>query len=195
MQIKISRMLETLLLALLVVPTGMLYSAEQNPLSQPDLSVANWADAHRATSLFNNMQNMARRVKREIDPIQVSEMQVLWQSQASKLSRVKSHVNKMGNDLLQLDAMKNKLEPWQTKLLHRLTPNVHELVYQTDAAIAELNAKQSATALALTQYPDNINIIASQTGHLIHSVGAFNQYQAAKAKVAKLELHILRANS
>lgn len=186
MRIRISQLLEMLLVVSLVVPATMLYSVEQNPSSSPAMSVTQWADAHRANALFNNLQDMARKVRKEVAPIQVAETQIFWQAQASKLVRVENDVDTMGNDLMQLDAMKNELQPWQKQLLHRVTPNIHELVYQTDAAIKKLGAKQSALALISTQYPDNITMIADQTNHVIRSVGTFIHYQTAKAKLAGL---------
>lgn len=186
MEIKISRFLEMLLIVLLVLPATALSAVQELPLSLPNMIITNHADAQRASALFNNLQQTAQRVKREIGPIQVNEVQLGWESQGWALNRVRSDVNTMANDLMQLDAMKNKLEPWQERLLHRVTPCVHELVYQTDAAIKHLGSKQNAMALALTQYPENINIIASQTGRIIRSVHTFTQYQVEKSKLAGL---------
>lgn len=120
---------------LLCAPATTLYAERQNPLSLPHMSITNWADTYRASNLSNNMENLARRLRREIGPLQVDEIQFVFAAQASKFGRVKCDVNKMGNDLLQMDTMKKILEPWQRQLLHRATPNVHELVYHTDAAI------------------------------------------------------------
>lgn len=195
MQIKISYLLGILLVALSFAPVTMLYADRQNPVSLPVMTITNPTGTHRASTLFNNIENLARRVRRELGPLQIDELQFALPSQASKFNYVRSEINRIGDDLLQLDAMQKKLEPWQKQLLDRLTPHVHELVYQTDAAINQLKVNDGAAALALTQYPQNINVIERQTGQIIRSVGTFNQYQIAKAKLAKLELHSSRASS
>lgn len=195
MRITIPRTLEVLFVALMLAPAGTLFATVQSPMAQPESSSAHWASRQQATELIYNIRNLADRVNKEVGPLQANEIHTPWEAQETTLIQLKANVNKMSKDLFRLTAMRSDLAPWQQKLLHLMTPGVHELVYQTRAAIKEMNAKQSATALALTPYQQNIDMIARQSNKLQSSVGVFTQFQQAKAKLARLDRHTARASS
>lgn len=195
MQNHISRTFGTLLVVLLLAPAGVLFASEQNPPARPRFNSDYWLNTQQATNLIYNIQNLAVRVTNEVGPIQAEEIELPWQAQASALTEIRDHVNEMSDDLFQLSEARQRLEPWQQKLLRLLTPRVHELVYQTRAAVKEIDAEQSSSAMALTEYPKNLSMIARQSNQIFDSVGTFSGYQAAKAKLAHLERHSSRAAS
>lgn len=189
MRITIPRKLETLLIVLMLAPAGMLFATVQSPTALQEANPAKWASQQHATQLINKIQDLAYSVSKKVGPLQVNEMNTPWPAQATMLDQLKTRVNQMSEDLFQLSAMRKSLAPWQQKLLHLMTPKVHELVYQTRAAIKEMNARQSAMALAMTPYQQNIDIIGRQSVKLQNSVGVFTHYQHAKAKLAQLQRH------
>lgn len=89
-------------------------------------------------------------------------------------------VNEIASNLLQLDETKRELEPSQRELHHCVTRSEHKLVYQTEAAIAESDAKQSAPSLAMKQCPNNIERLSRQSNRIADSVGTFTQYEAPR---------------
>lgn len=178
------------------MPAGMLFAVTTNSqqfgIKSP---TANWYDTEEAATLLNQMHNLAYKVTKAIGPIQVQENELAWQDQSSMLSSAKADINKMGNDLVRLDEMKNKLEPWQQSLIGKVTPRVHELVYQADAAIEQVNKYHSKTHLALLQYPNNINMIYKNANEMAGTIGTVTQYAHAEQRVAALDHHTAKASS
>jgi len=133
------------------------------------------------------MNTLALKTRKEVARLQVQEQQLDWRAQAARLARAKADVNKMGNDLIRLNEVKNKLEPWQQSLLNKITRNQHEMVYQLDAAIHKLAVHQNRTYLALSQYPQNINIIYKNANQMTNTISTVTQYANAEQKMAALE--------
>lgn len=189
MRRNVLRILESLLLVALVMPAGMLFAVSTINSQQFGInsSNANWYDTEEATTLLNQMQTLALKTRREVARLQVQELHLTWQVQGIRLARAKYDVNKLGADLLKLDQMKNKLEPWQQSLIHKVTPNVHEMVYEMNEAIARLNKYQNKTRLALTQYPQNINVIFKSANQMASTIGTVKGYAQAEQKMAALQ--------
>ncbi|MEJ2009488.1 MAG: hypothetical protein P8Z30_15255 [Acidobacteriota bacterium] len=158
-------------------------------------STTNWYDTEQATNLLDQMQTLARNTRRQVARLQVQENQLTWLAQSGRLVVARYDVNKIGADLLRLDQMKKGLEPWQRSLVHKVTPEVHEMVYQLDAAIAHLKKHENKSILALTQYPQNINVIYKQANRMAGTIGTVSQYVQAEQRMATLEHHTARASS
>lgn len=180
------RTIGTALLVALLMPVGMLLATETYQPPAVTSSTANWYDVERASNLLNEMQAQALHVTKEVGPLQVQEIELAWQEQGSLLERAKGHVNIVGSDLMKLDQMKSKLEPWQQSLVHKITPEVQEMVFQTDAAIHTLNAHHSNAVLAMTYYPGYINQIYKNANQMANTIGTVRQYATAEQKMAEL---------
>lgn len=170
----------------LLMPVGMLFSKESAPATGLTSDTARWYDVDEASNLLNSMQDLAVKARMAAAPIRTDEIDLAWQGQASMLNRARSNVNRMGDDLLRLDEISSRLEPWQQSLVHKITPHVHEMVYQLDAAIHTLNKYHMADRLALTQYPRNIAAFCKNSGRLVDTVGTVTQYVHAEKKMAEL---------
>lgn len=187
MRLNIFRVLGSLLVVALVSPVGYLCAMNSHPLPYLTSPSANWADSENATNMFNRIQLLARKVQNEDGPLTVDDVQLAWQIDAGKLDQIRSQVNEMSGDLLQLCEMRKKLEPWQQQLLGRMTPKIHELVYETQAAIEMLNHQHSMMALYPTSYPHYLAAISHDANQLAGSVGTYTQYVHAAKKLAKLQ--------
>ena len=190
--------LTTMGLALLVsvlMPAEMLIASQVNPMPAVTSSHANWYDVEKASNLLNLMQNRAFRVKRQTARLEVQEIELPWQAQAAKLARTKRDVDVIGRDLVRLDRVNGKLEPWQQSLLHKITPELHEMVYQTDAALNTIDAHRNRDYLALTQYPMNIKVIYNNANQMANTIGTVTQYPHAEEKMAELKLNTGSARS
>jgi len=170
----------------LLMPAGMLLANESSPTSGLTSTNANWYDVEQASNLLSTMQILANNARNALGPIQVNETDMAWQYQALRLNRARNNVNRMGDALLRLDEMSSKLEPWQQRLIGRITPQVHELAYQLDAAIHRLNKYQSKNHLALTQYPQNINHFYTNANQMANAIGTVTRYVHAEEKMAAL---------
>jgi hypothetical protein len=186
MRRNVIRTMESALLVALLMPAGMLLATERYQPPAVMSSTANWYDVEQASNLLNEMQAQALHVTKNVAPLQVQEIELDWQAQEAMLESAKHHINLVGNDLVRLDQMRSKLEPWQQSLINKITPAVHEMVYQTDAAINGLNAHQSRTYLALTQYPAYINQIYKNANQMANTIGTVKQYAHAEEKMAEL---------
>lgn len=170
----------------LLMPVGMLFAKESAPASSLTSSNANWYDVEKASNLLNRMQTHAINTSNALGQNQVAETDLAWQIQALNLDRARSNVNKMGADLLRLAEIRGKVEPWQQRLIHKVTPQVHEMATQLDAAINTLNKYQSKDHLALTQYPQYINQVCRNANLVSGTIGRVTHYARAEQKVAAL---------
>ncbi len=187
MRKQLFRVLGTLLAVALFAPAGFLFSMGNQQRVELNSSSANWADVSYASHLFNQVQELSGKIEHEVGPIQSEQVNLFWQGQAHRLNEIREHVNQMGNDLHQLSEMRNRLEPWQQQLLDRMTPEIHELAYQTRAAIHELNSQHSDLALYASSYPQYITIISNKSSQLESSIGAFAQAASSAQKLSVLE--------
>ena len=177
----------TFLLVGLIMPAGMLFGTETFRPSAVTSNSANWYYTEQASNLLNEMQTLAFKVRKEVARLQVQGDELGWQMQSDRLAEARSDVNVIGDDLVRLDHTKNMIEPWQKNLVHKVTPEIHEIVYQMDAAIYTLNAHESRTDLALTEYPQNINIIYKNANRMAGTIGTVTQYAQAEERLAELK--------
>ncbi len=190
MRLNVVRTIEALLLAGLIMPAGMLFAVTTNRQFGIKSNTANWQDTEEATNLLNQMQTLARNARRQVGRLQVQEIELNWEDQSQRLDTAKYDVNKMGADLFQLDQMEKRLEPWQQSLVHKVTPEVHEMAYQMDAAIAKLNKYENKDSLALTEYPQNINMIYKSANRMAGAIGTVSRYVQAEQRMAALDQHM-----
>ena len=196
MRLNFFRILGSLLAVALISPIGLLFSIEPHHIAALTSTSANWADTETAATLFNRMQKLAWKVDKEAGPIAVQNSELSWQDEAGSLDRMKSQINEMGQDLMRLSEMRNKLEPWQQHLLNRMTPDVHEMVYQMDEALNTLDAHENRITLALTQYPQNIDQIYDSANQMSGTISTVTQYAHAEEKMPALnKLNATQAGS
>jgi len=170
----------------LLMPAGMLFAKAPAPVIGVTTNTSRTYDRDEASSLLNRIQDLAIKARETVGPINVDEIDLRWQGQAVELDRAKSSVDRMGDDLLRLDEISSRLEPWQQRLIHKITPQVHEMAYQLDAAITTLNKYQLRDRLALTHYPQYINDFCKSSNRVEDTISTFTQYVQAKQKMAEL---------
>lgn len=175
-----------LLLSGLLMPAGVLLA--RNTYQAPALtsSTANWYDVEQASNLFKHMNNLALKVRHQVARLQVQGYQMDWIAQSARLAVARNDINTIGQDLMRLNGMKTSLEPWQQSLVHKVTPNQHEMVYQADAAIQKLNAHEDRTYLAMTQYPQNINQIYTNANQMSNTIRTVTHSAQAEQRISAL---------
>lgn len=171
----------------LLMPVGMLLAnVPASQAASPTSNTSSSYDVDEASSLLNRMQDLALKARRAVEPIHVDEIDLVSEDQATMLNTARSSVNRMGDNLLRLDEISSKLEPWQRSLIHKITPQVHEMAYQLEAAINAQNKYRLRNRLALTQYPQNIAAFCKNSGRLVDTIGTTTQYVHAEEKMAEL---------
>jgi hypothetical protein len=175
-----------MLFAVLIMPAGMLLGTEMNKTYPMTATTANWHDVERASSLFNSMNSLAARVSKEVGILQVEGYQLGWRVHSARLGRAKNAINAMGEDLFELNRMKNRLEPWQRTLINKITPQIHEMVYQTDEALHRVRTDENRADLALSQYPQNIDQIYNSATQMSGTINTVTQYAHAEQKMVAL---------
>lgn len=184
MHLKVRSIIESLLILGLFIPSGMLLATQPNEGPAARTDRAEWNNSAQATNLFNQIQTLSYKVRREVERLQVQDEQLDWQYQGDRLAATKLYVNDIGNDLANLDHVRSNLAPWQKSLVNKVTPNVHDMAYQLDAAIHGLDAHQNHMVLLLTQYPQNINMIYKSANTLADTIGAVTQSARAEHMAA-----------
>ncbi len=171
----------------LIMPAGRLFAIKIGRTFGISSKAANWADTEKAAHLLNQMQTLALKASKQVGPLRVQEVQLNWQEQASRLGNAKWDINRIGADLLRLGRMKKELEPWQQSLAAKVTPDVHEMVYQMDQAIRDVKTDQSSVVLAMGEYPQTINMIHQQADRMAGTIGTVTRYASAAQRLAVLE--------
>jgi hypothetical protein len=195
MQLNIRRLVESFLVVGLLIPSGMLLAAATPSSPALTSATANWFDVQHATNVFSQMKNLAVETRSQLTPIRMQEYEIAWQLQAVRLNNSRTAVNQMCRDLRQLDATRADLAPWQRSLVNKVTPDVHEMVYQMDAAIHRLNYYQDSAALDATPYPQNIAIISKNAKQVTGTIKAVTQYAHVEQNMSALEPSTSNARS
>lgn len=168
------------------MPAGMLFAKESAPASSLISRTANWYDVEEASNLLNRMQTRATNTSNALGQNEVAETDLAWQIQALNLDRARSNVNKMGADLQKLDKISSRVQPWQQRLIQKVTPQAHQMANQLDAAIDTMNRYQSKDHLALTQYPQNIAQVCRSANQMSNTIGTVTQNVRPEQKIAAL---------
>lgn len=195
MRRNLARTIESLVLVLLVMPVGMLLADTMFQSPAATSSRANWYDVEQASNMLRQMKDLSMNARREVARLQVQGRQLAWESQAIRLSQARADIDTIGHDLGQLNQMRDRLEPWQQSLVYKVTPEVHEMVYQMDAALKALNVHEDRAALALSEYPQNIDMIYQNSNRMAGTIGTVTEYAHAEERMAKLRQKTNTANS
>ncbi len=169
-----------------IMPAGMLFGYKRT-LPRVSSPTANWADTQEAGHLFRQIRDQALKAQKTLGTLNVEGIYLNWQDQAQSLNIARSYINKIGADLLRLKRMNKGLAPWQQRVVAQMTPAAHEMVYQMDQAVKEINRHQNSVVLAMTPYPQNINIIGQQAGRMVRTIQTYSQYAHAEERLAALQ--------
>lgn len=171
----IFKKLGTLAVAFLIVPAGLALAR-----TAPD-AASTRADTMSTTTnvqrTFSKIQDLAQNIREEIGPLKfdTNGTQVTWKVHSTRLMKVKKQVNQMENEVNRIATRKASLPDWQQQLLGNVKRDTHELVYQTQAAVKQLNKLRNTNALALTRYPQYIDQISQKANDAASSIGTVFQ--------------------
>jgi len=116
-----------------------------------------------------------------------------WQSHAEQLSRIKEHINSMGEDAKRLQDLRPAAAPWQQQAIDRIIPLMTEMASLTESAIEHLNANPNS--LHTPEYTEYLKEKAELATELSVLISDSVKYDRVKAKLAELEKSLGLAGS
>jgi hypothetical protein len=147
-----------------------------------------------ASKLLKQIRTSAFQLATDSDTLEsLSRMRVARESYARSLELVKAHINKTGEQIARLQAIKSEVAPWQQAAIDRITPIAAQIAANTEAAINHIN--ESPNYLYSPEYQSTLSAIANDAKEMRNSVNDFLTLAAAQQKVDHLQMKILAANS
>jgi len=107
-----------------------------------------------------------------------------WESHATQINLIRSHVNKLGRILQQMDDKRATASPWQQEAIDRITPLAAELASDVEKTIEHLNNNQNR--LHTPQYRDYLASNSEVSSSLSALISDYVSYGKNKAKYQKL---------
>jgi hypothetical protein len=147
-----------------------------------------------ASKLLKQIRAGAFQLTKDTDTLEsLSRMRVSRESYVQSLELVKAHINKTGEQLARLQAIKGDVAPWQQAAIDHIAPIAVELAANTEAAINHIN--ESPNYLYSPEYQSTLSAIANDATEMRNSISNFLNLAAAQQKVDDLQMKILAANS
>jgi hypothetical protein len=108
-----------------------------------------------------------------------------WETHASRLNQIKDHVNRIGDRLEALQAMRSVAAPWQQEAIDNVVPVTVEVADRTTAAIGHLN--ENRQYLWAPQYVDHLRSISALSDRMHGLVDNHLKIIEARDKIQALE--------
>jgi hypothetical protein len=165
---------------LLVVPAGLFGSTTTCLPAAPTALSKTWNFPREATQLLNKIQYQAYQTKEDALGMSTRSRfnQDSWRFMSYHLSRVRAHVNAMGEELCRLQVIRRATLPWQQHEIDRIAPIVREMAARTRNAIKSLQGDQHA--YWATNLPNDWSYISAEASNINKSVD--NQIEFAKLR-------------
>jgi hypothetical protein len=156
----------------------------------PDYSAAQI----EATDLLKQIRTSAAELSKDSDQLtSLMRSNVSRASYAASLDRIKTHINKTGTELSELQELRNEVAPWQQDAIDRITPLAREIAANTESAINHLN--DTPINLYDQNYKDTLQSIADDTRQMKQNVSDFLDMAAAQQKADELQMKLASSNS
>ena len=147
---------------------------------------ATWDFHGEAADLLAEVRGLSGRLSKEADELEsYTRSGVGWQAHGDRLTRVKEHINEIGDRLERLQEIRHVTPPWQQHAISQITPVAAELASRTEMAIEHLSGE--SRHLSSPTYTDHLNTIADRADTLDDSVSAFVEYGETQKKLTELQ--------
>lgn len=148
-------------------------------------------DSGQVSKLLSDAKSEALVLERDAEQLSAfTQSTVSWQSYADQLSQIRTHVNRVGSMIQQLNDLRVISSQWQKIAIDRLTPLLNEMASNTQLIIAKLNA--SPNAVHSVSYRKYVAAHQELATDLASMIGSFVDYGRTKEKfealTRKLEL-------
>jgi len=148
-------------------------------------------DSEQVSKLLSDAKSEALVLERDAEQLSAfTQSSVSWQSYSDQLNQIRTHVNKVGSIIQQLNDLRVISSQWQKIATDRLTPLLNEMASNTQLTITKLNANPNAVHSA--SYRKYVSAHQELANDLASMIGSFVDYGKTKEKfealTRKLEL-------
>ncbi|HUI43684.1 MAG TPA: hypothetical protein VL523_17115 [Terriglobia bacterium] len=185
---KSSSWLATLMVAALTFFSPALFASGRAPEAAPP-APASYTDSVplEVSSLLTQIKTdglEVRQLSARLQSLDMQEGENYWQYDAGVLSRARTQVNAMDQDLRQLEKLQPEAARWQQKAIGRVAPSVVELTDYTRSALRYLDHHEDD--LFSPAYRNDADFMYRKADRIVKSVDNFEHYASARREVRHL---------
>ena len=154
-------------------------------------AAASSVDSPQVTALLNDVKSGASELKRDSETLDsYTRNSLTWQSHASQLSKIKDHINNLGQTIQKLNDARSTASAWQGEATDRILPLAKEIAGNTESAIRHLsdNPKRLHDAQYKKYLRSNYEIASDLSGVISDYVDYGEKKESFAEIAAKLEL-------
>ena len=135
---------------------------------------------------LNELRSLMRQLNYDADQLNsLSRPGLHWQTHAFRLDQVKTHINRIGDQIEALRGMRSLAAPWQRDAIDDVIPIALDAADRTNAAIAHLN--ENRQQLWAPQYLDHLRTIAARSDQMQELLDTHLQIIEARNKIEMLQ--------
>jgi hypothetical protein len=160
--------------------------SQQTSLSM--LSEGFYAD--RATELLEQVRDISFQLSLDCERLKaVAAAPALdWRSHANYLAVIRDHINRTGDLLREMDAIRRGLSAWQQQAMDRVVPVAAELARRTEAAIVHL--RENPSSIRVSEYRDHVSAMSDHSDEMKQYVSDFLEYGETRENLRELEMRL-----
>lgn len=172
--------------ALLLAGSLMASPAAAGSVDAVAVNTSTWDFQKEASNLLGEVRTLSGELRNDADRLESFRLSNLsWQTHGDQLTRVKEHINAMGDRLERLQEIRHVTAPWQQQAINQIVPVAVEIASRTQAAFEHLNENQSY--LFAPTYTDHLTTIAEQARTLNDSASGFVEYGDTQERLDQLQ--------
>ena len=152
----------------------------------PPAEAASIEDSVEISALLTDAKTESLELKSDaLEMESFTRSKLRWESHATAITRIKEHVNKVGELVTKLNEARHTGSPWQQDAIGRITPLLKELAANTESTIEHLNNNRDR--LHTTEYKNYVVANYDLSKDLAALIGDFVDYGKAKEKFETLQ--------
>ncbi|HZP31731.1 MAG TPA: hypothetical protein VFB23_00105 [Candidatus Acidoferrales bacterium] len=145
-------------------------------------------DSEEFSGLLAQAKSEAAQVQRIAEEMYSFRFdKISWQTQAGKLSELKTHVNSLGEFLAKMNRVEAP-SPWQQQAIADITPMVDELAGNVTMAIYHLS--ENPDRYVFTAFPEYVAANAESAANITDMLSEYVEYSEAKQTKEDIEFEL-----
>jgi dynactin complex subunit len=141
--------------------------------------------------LFQDARTQAGLLARDTDTMEsFTHSDLSWEAHADEVRMIKSHINKLGEMVSQLQAVRDDTDKRHQEAIDRILPSLQELASNTTAIIDHLNHNQSD--LQDPSYQEYLKANVGLANNIFQVVSDTVTYDNTKDKIERLQEKLAR---
>lgn len=146
-----------------------------------------WSFGAEANNFLKEVKSLSRKLKTDASTLESYkwQTQLHWQTHAHQLNLTREHINKIGEHLDRLQAIKSEVAPWQQRAIEQIVPVAANVAAHTEAAIQHLT--ENRTYLFAPVYADHLTSIAEMSEELKECTDLFLEFGDTSDKLDRTQ--------